>query len=199
MAKNERTASVSRTTRETEITVSLALDGSGKASVQTGIGFLDHMLTTFAKHSGFDLMLTCRGDLEVDGHHTVEDIGICLGQALRRCIGDGTGIARYGSAVIPMDEALVQAAADLCGRSLAVHNFSFPQERVGSLETCLVPEFLRAFAINAGITIHVRQLAGSNTHHIIEAFFKALAHSLKQAAAPTHPGSILSTKGSLDF
>ncbi len=194
-----RSASVSRTTAETDISISLALDGSGQASVKTGIGFLDHMLAAFARHGGFDLTVECRGDLEVDGHHTVEDIGICLGQALRQCLGDGSGIARYGNAFIPMDEALVQVVVDLCGRSFAAHNLSFPQERVGDLDSCLIPEFLRAFAVHAGITVHVRQLAGFNAHHLIEAFFKAFGHALRQAAAAADPGGILSTKGKLDF
>jgi imidazoleglycerol-phosphate dehydratase len=196
MNKQERSASVCRTTKETEITVSLALDGSGKAQATSGIGFLDHMLDTLARHSGFDLTVTCRGDLGVDGHHTVEDIGICLGQALRKCIGDGTGIARYGSAIIPMDEALAQVVVDLCGRSFLAHNLKFPQERVGDFDSCLVEEFLRAFAVNAGITVHVRQLAGFNSHHLIEACFKALAHALNQAVIVVDQ-DILSTKGTL--
>ncbi|HKM18158.1 MAG TPA: imidazoleglycerol-phosphate dehydratase HisB [Limnochordia bacterium] len=196
MNKQERSASVCRTTKETEITVSLALDGSGKAQATSGIGFLDHMLDTLARHSGFDLTVTCRGDLGVDGHHTVEDIGICLGQALRKCIGDGTGIARYGSAIIPMDEALAQVVVDLCGRSFLAHNLKFPQERVGDFDSCLVEEFLRAYAVNAGITVHVRQLAGFNSHHLIEACFKALAHALNQAVIVVDQ-DILSTKGTL--
>ncbi|NLL89280.1 MAG: imidazoleglycerol-phosphate dehydratase HisB [Firmicutes bacterium] len=196
MNKQERSASVCRTTKETEITVSLALDGSGKAQATSGIGFLDHMLDTLARHSGFDLTVSCRGDLGVDGHHTVEDIGICLGQALRKCIGDGTGIARYGSAIIPMDEALAQVVVDLCGRSFLAHNLKFPQERVGDFDSCLVEEFLRAYAVNAGITVHVRQLAGFNSHHLIEACFKALAHALNQAVIVVDQ-DILSTKGTL--
>ncbi len=196
MNKQERSASVCRTTKETEITVSLALDGSGKAQATSGIGFLDHMLDTLARHSGFDLPVSCRGDLGVDGHHTVEDIGICLGQALRKCIGDGTGIARYGSAIIPMDEVLAQVVVYLCGRSFLDHYLKFPQERVGDFDSCLVEEFLRAFAVNAGITVHVRQLAGFNSHHLIEACFKALAHALNQAVIVVDQ-DILSTKGTL--
>lgn len=199
MDKNVRSADVSRATSETEIKISLVLDGSGKAAVSTGIGFLDHMLTAFARHGGFDLTLNCRGDLEVDGHHTVEDIGICLGQALRQCIGDGTGIGRYGNAFIPMDEALVQVVVDLCGRSFVAHNLKFPQERVGDLDSCLIVEFLRAFAVNAGITVHVRQLAGFNTHHLIEALFKALAYALNQAVKVVDQERVLSTKGKLDL
>ncbi len=199
MAERERSTRLARTTKETDIRIELNLDGTGTAEVKTGIGFFDHMLTAFARHGGFDLAVDCRGDLEVDGHHTVEDVGICLGSAFRKCIADGSGIARYGNACIPMDEALVQVVLDICGRGFLAQDLKLPQASVGQFETCLVEEFLRAFAVNAGLTLHVRQLAGHNSHHIIEALFKALAHALRQAVKLTDDETVLSTKGKLDL
>ena len=199
MNKAVRAAKFTRTTKETDIRIELNLDGTGVYQINTGIGFFDHMLTALARHSGFDLVVTCAGDLQVDGHHTVEDVGICLGQALRQCIGDGAGIARYGDACIPMYEALVHAVMDISGRGFLAHNLELPQERVGQFDTCLVEEFLRAFAVNAGLTLHARQLAGTNSHHIIEALFKALAHALRQAVMLTDEERVLSTKGKLDL
>ncbi|MGN1423314.1 MAG: imidazoleglycerol-phosphate dehydratase HisB [Oscillospiraceae bacterium] len=192
-----RTAQISRKTKETDITVKLELDAAPKADVDTGIGFLDHMLTALAVHGGFSLYLRCSGDLNVDGHHTAEDIGIVLGTAFKEALGDKSGIMRYGSAFIPMDEALGFCALDISARPFLVFNAQFTNERVGEFDTCLTEEFMRAFAFNAGITLHLRCEYGSNDHHKIEALFKALAYALKQAVKPNTDGSVVSTKGML--
>ncbi len=192
-----RTAQISRKTKETDITVKLELDAAPKADVDTGIGFLDHMLTALAVHGGFSLYLRCNGDLNVDGHHTAEDIGIVLGMAFKEALGDKSGIMRYGSAFIPMDESLGFCALDISARPFLVFNAQFTNERVGEFDTCLTEEFMRAFAFNAGITLHLRCEYGSNDHHKIEALFKALAYALKQAVKPNTDGSVVSTKGML--
>lgn len=191
-----RTSEITRKTKETDITVKLNLDGSGKADIFTGIGFFDHMLTALSVHSGFDISVNAVGDLHVDPHHTVEDIGIVLGQAFKQAIGDMKGINRYGSAYIPMDEALGFACLDISNRPYLVFEADFSDERVGGFDTCLTEEFFRAFAFNGGITLHVIEKYGKNDHHIIEALFKAAAHALKEAAA-LNGGEILSTKGVL--
>ncbi len=190
-----RTGRVVRTTRETDISAEINLDG-GEVSADSGIGFLDHMLTALGVHSGFGLKVECKGDLEVDGHHTAEDVGIALGQAFAQAVGDKSGIARYGSFYIPMDEALAFCALDISGRPYLVFDAEFPQWRCGDFDCCLTEEFFRAFATNAGITLHLKALYGKNSHHIIEALFKAAAHSLKAACKPEYKGT-LSTKGVL--
>ncbi len=192
-----RNAHITRKTAETDITLSLNLDGTGMAACVTGVGFLDHMLTLFARHGRFDLSVTCTGDTYVDDHHSVEDIGICLGKAMAQALGDKRGIVRYGDITLPMDEALLLAAVDISGRGGYYGALSLPTEKVGSFDTQLVKEFFVAFAQNAGITLHIRQLAGENTHHIIEGAFKAVARSLAQAAAidPCFAHEIPSTKG----
>lgn len=190
-----RTGSFSRETRETAIRVSICLDG-GPVRVATGIGFFDHMLEAFAVHGGFGLTVEAKGDLQVDGHHTVEDTGIVLGKALAEALGDKSGIARFGSFFVPMDECLAFAAVDVSGRPFLVFQTDFAQERVGDFEACLTGEFFRALAFQAGITLHMRVEYGANTHHEIEALFKAAAHALRLAAAPKE--GTLSTKGSLD-
>lgn len=192
-----RTASIARRTRETDITVSLDLSG-GAVSVQTGIGFFDHMLTAFGVHGGFGLNVYAKGDLDVDCHHTIEDTGIVLGMAFREALGNRAGIKRYGSFYIPMDEALAFCAVDISGRPFTVCEASFSEERCGGFDTCMTEEFFRAFAQNAGITLHVRCLYGKNAHHIIEAMFKAVAHAMHEAVRPTESGEVLSTKGTLD-
>ena len=194
-----RTAEITRRTSETDITLSLNLDGTGRGEIATGCGFLDHMLTLFARHGRFDLAVTCQGDTYVDDHHTVEDIGICLGDALRQALGDKRGIARYGSCILPMDEALVLTAVDLSGRGLLCCDLDIPTEKVGTFDTELTEEFLMALARRGDMTVHVRQLAGRNSHHIIEGTFKSLARSLSQAVAldPRSAGEIPSTKGVL--
>ena len=194
-----RNAKIKRKTGETDIVLSLELDGTGTSDIQTGCGFMDHMLTLFAKHARFDLTLSCKGDTEVDDHHSVEDIGICLGQAFRKSVGTCEGIARYGSMLLPMDEALILCAVDISGRDCLVYRLEIPTEKVGSFDTELVEEFLTAFVRNAGITLHVRQLDGKNSHHIIEGAFKALARALGAAVAQSaeRMGEIPSTKGVL--
>ena len=191
-----RTAKIERKTKETDITLSVDLDGKGQVSIDTGIGFFDHMLTALAVHSGVDMTVKCKGDLNVDGHHSVEDIGICLGKAFAEALGDKSGIARYGSAYVPMDESLAFCSLDISGRAFLVFNASFSDDRIGEFDTCLTEEFFRAFAFNAGITLHIRQEYGKNDHHICEAIFKAVAHALKQALA-SNGGGVLSTKGVL--
>lgn len=191
-----RNAEIKRKTKETDITVILDLDGSGKVDIDTGIGFFDHMLTAFGVHSGMDLTVKCVGDLNVDGHHTVEDVGIVIGQAVAKALGDKGGIARYGSAFVPMDEALSFCALDISGRAFLAFNAAFTAERCGEFDTCLTEEFFRAFAMNSGITLHIREEYGRNDHHIIEAMFKAVAHALKDAMTVTG-GGVLSTKGVL--
>ncbi len=190
-----RTATVERNTKETQIAVTLCLDG-GEVAVSTGNGFFDHMLTAFAVHGGFGLQLTVQGDLEVDTHHTVEDTGIVLGQALRRALVYFGGIARYGSFAVPMDESLARCVLDLSNRPFLVFRATFQQERCGDYETCVTEEFWRAFAVNAGITLHIDVPYGTNAHHQIEAVFKAVGHALHGAVQPTG-GAVLSTKGVL--
>ena len=192
-----RTAEIKRKTKETDITVKLNIDGSGTPDIDTGIGFFDHMLTALCVHGGFDMTIKCKGDLNVDGHHSVEDTGIALGKAFAEALGDKSGIMRYGSAFIPMDEALGSCALDISARPFLVLDASFTNERIGEYDTCLTEEFMRAFAFNAGITLHLRAEYGKNDHHITEALFKALAHALKQAAALNDSGKALSTKGTL--
>lgn len=193
----QRKSMISRKTKETEINVSLNLDGSGVFWVSTGLPFFDHMLQLFAKHSSFDLELAGRGDLAVDGHHTVEDAGICLGRALKEALGEKQGINRYGHAVIPMEDALTLAAVDLSGRGFLAFEAAMPSPRVGDFDTELVEEFLRSLVTNGEFNLHVRLLSGRNTHHIIESIFKALARSLREAAARTGGVGIPSTKGVL--
>lgn len=194
-----RTASVARKTTETDISLSLALDGTGKTEISTGCGFFDHMLTLFGRHGSFDLILTCRGDTQVDYHHTVEDIGIALGKAFAQALGDGRGIRRYGSFLLPMDEALVQVALDVSGRAYLAYGLTIPVEKVGDFDTQLTEEFLRALAFNMGLTLHITSMAGVNGHHIIEAAFKALGRALGQAVSidEKRAGEIPSTKGTL--
>lgn len=192
-----REAEIVRKTKETDIKVLLNLDGGGNADINTGIGFFDHMLTSFAVHGGFNLTVTCRGDLNVDGHHTVEDVGICLGKALNEALGDKSGIMRFGSAFVPMDEALGFCSLDISNRPFLVFNAEFTNERIGDYESCFTEEFMRAFAFNAGITLHLKAEYGKNDHHITEALFKALAYALKQAVKLNSDGSALSTKGAL--
>ena len=193
-----RTAEIKRKTKETDISLKLTLEG-GERKIDTGIGFFDHMLNSFAVHSGFGLTLTCKGDLEVDGHHSVEDCGIALGQALAQCVGDKAGIARFGQAFVPMDEALVLAALDISGRGQLHWDVEAPFGMVGDFDTQLAREFFIALAANAGITLHIRQLAGDNVHHIFEAAFKAAGRALRQAVAvdPALGGEVPSTKGVL--
>lgn len=190
-----RTAEIKRKTKETDISVTLDLDG-GKVNVRTGIGFFDHMLTAFAVHGGFGLEVFVEGDLDVDTHHTVEDTGIALGAAFKKALGDMGGINRYGSFYIPMDESLALCALDISNRPFLVFNAEFKEERCGEYETCCTEEFFRAIAVNAGITLHLNVLYGSNSHHEIEALFKAFAHAMKIAVAPSG-GGVLSTKGVL--
>ncbi len=193
-----RTATIKRTTKETDIAVELTIDGSGKGEISTGIGFFDHMLEGFAKHGFFDARIKVKGDLEVDGHHTVEDTGIVIGQAIREAIGDKKGIKRYGSFLLPMDDALCMCAIDLCGRPYLGFECTFPVERVGGLDTELVREFFYAVSYSAGMNLHIRMLSGSNAHHMIEAMFKAFAKALDEATSyDERITGVLSTKGSL--
>ena len=191
-----RTAEINRKTKETDISVKLNLDG-GDVKINTGIGFLDHMMTALGVHGGFGLEINAKGDLFVDGHHTAEDVGITLGQAFGKALGDKSGIMRYGSAFIPMDEALGFCSLDISARPFLVFNAEFTNERVGEFDTCLTEEFMRAFAFNAGITLHLRVEYGSNDHHKIEALFKALAYALKAATRLNSSGGAISTKGTL--
>ena len=193
-----RATYVTRKTKETEINVSLNIDGEGVYWVSTGIPFLDHMLQLFAKHASFDMELTGRGDLAVDGHHTVEDAGLCLGQAMKKTLGEKAGINRYGHAIIPMDDALVMAAVDLSGRGYLAFDAAMPATRIGDFDTELVEEFMRALALNGEFNLHIRLLSGKNTHHIIEAVFKAVARALKEAVATTDSEEVPSTKGTLE-
>lgn len=194
-----RKAELTRRTAETDITLSLELDGSGVSQIDTGCGFLDHMLTLFARHGRFDLSLTCRGDTYVDDHHTVEDAGICLGDAFAQALGDKRGIVRYGSCTLPMDEALILTAVDISGRGMLCYGLDIPTQKVGTFDTELTKEFLLAFARRSDMTVHVAQLAGENSHHIIEGAFKSLARSLGAAVAidPRFSQEIPSTKGVL--
>ncbi len=193
-----RATYVTRKTYETEINVSLNIDGEGVYWVTTGIPFLDHMLQLFAKHASFDMELTGRGDLAVDGHHTAEDAGLCMGQAIKKTLGEKTGINRYGHAFIPMDDALVMAAVDLSGRGYLAFDAAMPATRIGDFDTELVEEFMRALALNGEFNLHVRLLSGKNTHHIIEAVFKAVARALKEAVVRTGGEGVPSTKGTLE-
>lgn len=195
-----RTADIKRKTAETDICLTLDLDGKGAGEIDTGCGFLDHMLTLFSKHSRFDLTVKCTGDTQVDYHHTVEDVGIVLGKAFSHALGDKRGISRYGSAVIPMDEALILAAADLSGRSYLGFELPLAAQKVGDFDTELVKEFFAAFVRTSGCTLHLRELAGENTHHVIEGVFKAFARTLRAAAAldGDAAGEIPSTKGTLE-
>ena len=194
-----RTAEVIRNTNETRIALTLNLDGSGVADIRTGVGFLDHMLTLFSHHGRFDLALSCDGDTWVDDHHTTEDIGIALGEAFAKALGEKRGIARYGSTILPMDEALILTALDLSGRAHVSYDLAILTEKVGTFDTELVEEFFLAFARSAAVTLHVKQLAGTNSHHIIEGAFKSFARSLKAAVRidPDLAGEIPSTKGTL--
>jgi imidazoleglycerol-phosphate dehydratase len=194
-----RSAAQTRRTAETDITLSLALDGTGQARVATGVGFLDHMLTALARHGGFDLEVEATGDLHIDAHHTVEDVGIVLGAALRQALGDKSGITRFGHALVPMDEALGEAAVDISGRAHLAWDVAFARERLGGMDTQLFEEFFRALVGNALITLHVTRRAGTNAHHVAEACFKAVARALRMAVAidPRLEGAIPSTKGSL--
>ena len=191
-----RTASIERKTKETDISLTLCLDG-GEVSIDTGIGFFDHMLNSFATHGGFGLELTAKGDLEVDGHHTVEDVGIVLGKAFNEALGDKGSIERFGSFYVPMDEALAFASVDVSGRPFLVFDAEFPQDTCGDYDCSLTVEFMRALAFNAQITLHIKSVYGDNSHHIIEAIFKSAAHALKAAVAQTNTGKPLSTKGVL--
>ena len=192
-----REATVTRNTRETQITVSVKLDGKGESDISTGIGFFDHMLTAMARHSGISMTVHANGDLHVDGHHTVEDTGIVIGQALMQALGDKSGIARYGSAYIPMDEALSFCALDLSNRPYVVFRGTFTNQMIGQYDACLTEEFFRALAVNAGITLHLDMCYGKNDHHKCEALFKAFAHALKIAVQENADGTVLSTKGVL--
>ena len=192
-----RTSNIERKTGETDITLALNLDGEGKSTIDSGCGFLDHMLTLFAAHGKFDLTLSCKGDTNVDDHHTVEDIGICLGKAFSEALGDKRGIARYGDITLPMDEALILAAVDLSGRDYLGYALEIPAEKVGSFDTELVEEFWLAFVRNAACNLHIRQLAGKNSHHIIEGAFKAVARALRAAVKSDGTDTVPSTKGVL--
>lgn len=191
-----RTATITRTTRETDITLSLNLDG-GPVKIDTGIGFFDHMLNAFATHGGFGLELTAKGDLHVDCHHTIEDTGIVLGQAFAKALGEKAGIARFGSFYVPMDEALAFTSLDISGRPFVVFNAQFLQEKVGDYDSCMTEEFVRAFAVNAGLTLHTRLEYGTNAHHCIEAIFKSIAHAMRLAVKQNDSNAVLSTKGVL--
>jgi imidazoleglycerol-phosphate dehydratase len=194
----DRLAELTRTTRETDIRLRLNLDGTGQSSLKTGVGFLDHMLDGFARHGACDLDVQCSGDLHVDDHHTTEDIGICLGTAIDKALGDRAGIRRYGHAILPMDEALVLCAIDLGGRPFFAWEATMPTPKVGTYDSELVPEFWRSVATLGRMNLHVRVLSGSNTHHVIEAIFKGLARALRDAWEPDpRCGGVPSTKGSL--
>lgn len=194
-----RSSEITRKTAETDIRLSINLDGTGKAEISTGVGFLDHMLTLFVRHGKFDLGVTCKGDTCVDDHHSVEDIGIALGQAFRQALGEKRGIFRYGDITLPMDEALVLASVDISGRAMLCCDLQFRTEKIGDFDTELVEEFFQAFCSNAAVTLHIRQLAGKNSHHISEATFKAVSRALRKAVAidPEAMDEIPSTKGVL--
>ncbi len=194
-----RTATITRKTAETDINLNLNLDGSGVSTIETGCGFLDHMLTLFTRHGRFNITLCCKGDTYVDDHHTAEDIGIALGQAFAQALGDKRGITRYADTILPMDEALILTAVDISGRSYLAYDLQIPTQKVGTFDTELVEEFWLAFTRNAGVTLHIRQMAGRNSHHIIEGAFKSAARSLKAAVAidSAYFDEIPSTKGVL--
>ncbi|MDE5557986.1 MAG: imidazoleglycerol-phosphate dehydratase HisB [Ruminococcus sp.] len=192
-----RKGTVTRTTKETDINISITLDGMGKADISTGIGFFDHMLTALSVHSGISMTVKVKGDLHVDCHHTIEDTGIALGQALGIALGNKSGIVRYGTAYIPMDESLAMASLDLSNRPFLVFNCDFTNQSCGEYDLCMTEEFFRAFAFNSGMTLHINLLYGTNDHHKAEAIYKAVAHALKTAIAQNADGAILSTKGVL--
>ena len=192
-----RTAEIIRKTAETDIMLTLNLDGTGNSTIKTGVGFLDHMLTLFAAHGKFDLTVTCQGDTDVDDHHSAEDIGICLGQAFQTALGDKRGITRYGSFLLPMDEALIQTAVDISGRSFLGYGLEIPTEKIGAFDTELVEEFWLAFVRQCPMSLHIRQLAGKNAHHIVEGCFKSVARSLRLAVKTDGTDEIPSTKGVL--
>ena len=194
-----RQTEIIRKTAETDITLSLCLDGEGKGTIDTGCGFLDHMLTLFSRHGSFDLNVKCIGDTQVDYHHTAEDIAICLGDAFKNALGDMKGITRYGSFILPMDESLILTAVDISGRSYLGYDLSIPTEKVGDFDTELTREFFEAFVRHAGVTLHIKQLSGYNSHHIIEGTFKSFARTMKQAVAidEKNKDKIPSTKGVL--
>jgi len=191
-----REATIERKTKETEVRVELRLDGGGSASADTGLPFFDHMLEQLGKHGMFDLSVTCSGDLEIDGHHTVEDTGIAVGDALAEALGDKTGIRRFASAIVPLDEALVEVALDISGRPFVVWDVPVPAEMIGTFDTGLAEDFVQAFAQNAGLTLHVRLVSGRSPHHVLEAAFKGIANALRDACA-VGSGGIPSTKGTL--
>ena len=194
-----RQASISRKTRETSIDVAVSLDGAGKAEIETGVGFFDHMLDQLARHSLIDMTIRAKGDLHIDDHHTVEDVGIALGEALRQAIGDKRGIARYADCLLPMDETLTRVALDVSARPFLVFDVAFPTEKIGAFDTQLVREFFQALAVNAGLTLHIATLYGANSHHIAESCFKGVARALSAAVAidPRQAERIPSTKGAL--
>jgi imidazoleglycerol-phosphate dehydratase len=194
-----RTATLTRKTTETDISLTLAVDGSGASDIATGVGFFDHMLTALARHAGFNLTVRATGDLHIDSHHTVEDVGIVLGQALRQALGDKAGITRFGQALVPMDEALAEAAVDISGRAFLAWSAHFERPMLGTMDTQLCEEFFRAFAGNALVTLHITSRAGTNAHHVAESCFKAAARALRMAVAidPRNAGAIPSTKGAL--
>lgn len=192
-----RTATVERVTKETNVRVELHVDGAGTAAADTGIPFFDHMLQQLGTHAGFDLTVTAKGDLDIDGHHTVEDVGLAIGQALAEALGDKRGIRRFGSVAVPLDEALVEVDLDLSGRPFVVHDVPVPAETIESYDTGLTEDFVRAFATAAGITVHVRLIGGRSPHHVVEAEFKALARALGDACRPTGLDTAPSTKGTL--
>lgn len=194
-----RSSEISRKTNETDIKLSLNLDGSGKGKIDTGIGFFDHMLELFTAHSRFDIDVSCKGDTHVDGHHSVEDIGICLGTAFTKALGDGAGITRFADVTLPMDEALVSCAVDICGRSYLGIDVTLPDRAVGEMDAELFEEFMQAFVRKAGIVVHIRMLSGKNSHHILEACFKAFARVLRAAVKidPALQSEVPSTKGNL--
>ncbi len=192
-----RTGEISRVTKETDINIKVQLDGKGSADISTGIGFFDHMLTALSVHSGISMSIKVKGDLHVDGHHTVEDTGIALGQALAKALGNKSGIVRYGTAYIPMDESLAMTSLDISNRPFLVFNAEFTNQSCGGYDVCLTEEFFRAFAFNAGITMHINLMYGTNDHHKCEAIYKSVAHALKTAVSYNSDGSTLSTKGVL--
>jgi imidazoleglycerol-phosphate dehydratase len=193
-----RTASVTRKTKETDVTVSLNLDGAANSSSDTGLPFFDHMLSQLGKHAGWDLDVRCAGDLEVDGHHTAEDVGLALGQALKEALGDKAGVRRFASITVPLDEAAVEVALDLSGRTFVVYEVDVPAEMIGTFDTGLIEDFVRAFAQSAELTIHVRLKAGRSPHHVLEAAFKGMAKALGDACSLTGRGGVIpSTKGTL--
>jgi imidazoleglycerol-phosphate dehydratase len=192
-----RAATAARTTNETDVSVELTLDGSGDASADTGLPFFDHMLEQLGKHAGWDLAVTCKGDLDVDGHHTVEDVGLAIGQALGEALGDKAGVRRFASIAVPLDEAAVEVALDLSGRAFVVHEVDVPAETIGTFDSGLVEDFVRAFAHAAELTVHVRLRSGRSPHHVVEAEFKALAKALGDACALGGAAAIPSTKGTL--